>query len=113
MVLDFLGRCKQVLYCDMLPSDSLMESFKKRGDKQITSLEIVSIALGISSFAHLIRGRRLVIWSDNKGAECATRKGALPCVGSAACIVLVFALCRCSQGVRPKCHYTCNLEKIG
>ena len=31
---------------------------------------------GISSFAHEIRGRNLVVWSDNTAAEATTRKGA-------------------------------------
>ena len=30
---------------------------------------------GISSFAHLIEGRNVVIWSDNTAAEASTRKG--------------------------------------
>jgi len=34
-------------FCDMAPSDELMKSFKRRGDNQIMSLEILSIALGI------------------------------------------------------------------
>ena len=34
-------------FCDMAPSDELMNSFKRRGDNQIMSLEILSIALGI------------------------------------------------------------------
>ena len=84
-----------VSYCDMQPSKKIMCSFKKRGDNQITSLEILSIALGeykyefthavihaliacvtgISSFAKELEGRDLVIWSDNSGAESATRRG--------------------------------------
>ena len=83
----------------MMPCESLMSSFKQRGDKQITSLEIVSIALGISSFAHLIRGRRVVIWSDNKGAEGATRKGALHVAESVACVIGSAYWDRCSQRV--------------
>ena len=47
----------------------------RRGDNQITSLEILSIALGISTFAKEIEGRNLIIWSNNTGAESATRKG--------------------------------------
>ena len=40
------GRDGMVSYCDMQPSEKIMCSFKKRGDNQITSLEILSIALG-------------------------------------------------------------------
>ena len=32
---------------------------------------------GLSTFADQIRGRKLVIWSDNKGAELSTKKGQL------------------------------------
>jgi hypothetical protein len=34
-------------YCDMEPPAELMESFMVRGDNQIMSLEILSIALGV------------------------------------------------------------------
>jgi hypothetical protein len=62
-------------YCDMEPPACVMEFFQKRGDKQITSLEILSIALGISTFGDLISNRRLIVFSDNKGAEHSTQKG--------------------------------------
>ena len=32
---------------------------------------------GVSTFAEHIRGRNVVVWSDNKGAEAAARKGRL------------------------------------
>ena len=52
-----------------------MQFFHKRSDGQITSLEILAIALGVSTFANSIAGRRLIVFSDNKGAEIATQKG--------------------------------------
>lgn len=64
-------------YCDMEPPADLMSFFKRRGDKQITSLEILAIALGISTFGHMIANRRLIVFSDNKGAERSTQKGML------------------------------------
>ena len=64
-----------ILFCDAPPSDELMGSFFRSGDKHIMSLELASIALGISTFADEIRGRSLIVWSDNKGAEGATKKG--------------------------------------
>ena len=84
----------QVFYCDAPPPEGVMACFKAREDGQIMGLEILSIALGmfryvhrmvgcvyavvpgISSFADLIRGRNVVIWSDNTGAEAVTRSGA-------------------------------------
>jgi hypothetical protein len=52
-----------------------MECFQKRKDAQICGLEMLAIALGLSSFAEELRGRNVVIFSDNKGAEAAARKG--------------------------------------
>ena len=39
-------------------------------------LELLSIALGLSVFEKQLRGRKVVIHSDNSGAECCTRNGA-------------------------------------
>ena len=38
-------------------------------------LEMLSIALGLSVFEKEIQRRRIVIHSDNRGAECCIRKG--------------------------------------
>lgn len=59
----------------MEPPASLMKFFYKRGDRQITSLEILAIAFGISTFSHIIANNRLIMFSDNKGAENSTQKG--------------------------------------
>ena len=92
----------------MEPDKSLMSSFKKRGDNQITSLEILSIALGelsynmsffliehsvfagLSTFAEELQSRDVVIWSDNSGAESATRRGK-----------------HCECGIINLCSYVC------
>ena len=86
-------RDEKVLFCDMEPPSSLMDTFLSRGDKQIMTLEVLSIALGlfglivrvvwgsellgpgVSSFAADLQGRDIVIWSDNTAAEAATRRG--------------------------------------
>ena len=44
------------------------------------ALELLSIALGLSSFEPWVRGRRVMIWSDNTGAESATKRGSARCV---------------------------------
>ena len=41
------------------------------------TLELWSICLGLNTYIEELRGTNLVIWSDNSGAEVATRKGAL------------------------------------
>ena len=43
--------------------------------RQITTLEILAISVGLSTFQKLLRGRKVVVWSDNRGAEGASRKG--------------------------------------
>ena len=95
-----LIRCAAVLfidgkfhYTDGIPSQSIMDQFIARNDRlgfveslcrvvcmvcmarQITTLEILSISIGLSTFQSELRGRKVVVWSDNKGAECASRKG--------------------------------------
>ena len=70
-----LFRDGQRRFCDMQPDEKQLGFFKKRGDNQIMSLELLSIALGVSTWADLLEGRDLVIWSDNSGAEAATRSG--------------------------------------
>ena len=58
--------------CDMAPPESLIQSWATRKDSQIMGLEILSIALGLSSFNDMLRNRDVIIWSDNTGAEHAT-----------------------------------------
>ena len=47
----------------------------RREDNQIMGLELLAVALGLSSFSELVQGRHVVIHSDNAGAEWAIRKG--------------------------------------
>ena len=51
------------------PPEYLLEKFKRRRDNQIMGLELLSISLGLSTFDELIRGRNVVIHSDNTGSE--------------------------------------------
>ena len=53
-----------------------IEAFQPREDNQIMGLEMLSIALGLCSFEHLLGRRRVVIWSDNTGAQAAAGSGA-------------------------------------
>ena len=77
------GRCaavlftgEQILYTDGLPAPEIMEKFSKRSDNQITTLEVLAIAIGLSTFGDLLANRRVIIFSDNKGAEGSVRNGA-------------------------------------
>lgn len=66
------GKC---LYTDGVPRQQIMDQFLARRDRQITTLEILAISIGLSTFASELRSRKVVVWSDNTGAEAASRKG--------------------------------------
>ena len=70
------ARCAAVLfidgdvhYTDGEPSEEVMSRFRARGDRQITSLEMLAISVGLSTFEAELSGRKIVLWSDNTGAE--------------------------------------------
>ena len=56
-------------YCDCEPPAEAMAHFRERRDGQIMGLELLALALALSSFKQMIAGRRIVLWSDNVGAE--------------------------------------------
>ena len=56
-------------YCDCEPPAEAMALFRERRDEQIMGLELLALALALSSFKQMIAGRRIVLWSDNVGAE--------------------------------------------
>ena len=58
----------RVLYSDCPPPPSILAAFSARADRQIMGLELLSIALGMSTFQEECRDRCVVIHSDNKGA---------------------------------------------
>ena len=63
------------LYTALCPTEQMLQLFKRRGDNQIMGLELLSISLGLCTFEKQLRGRRVVIHSDNTGSEVALRKG--------------------------------------
>ena len=65
----------QQFFSDCAPTQEMLDCLVRRNDKQIMSLEMYAILVGIATFCHLIKGRRVVVWSDNTGAEHATRRG--------------------------------------
>ena len=69
-------RCAAVLcvdgilhYTDGAPSARVLSRLQERADGQIMSLEILAIAVGLSTFAKELCGRSVVVYSDNRGAE--------------------------------------------
>ena len=76
------ARCAAVLMKDGMisytaspPRQDWMRQLARRGDNQILSLEILAIMVALSTFGDDLSGRNVVLYSDNVGAECATRKG--------------------------------------
>ena len=51
------------------PPTELVDRFRHRRDNQIMGLELLSISLGLCTFAHLVRGRKVIVHSDNTGSE--------------------------------------------
>ena len=60
------GKCR---YTDGQPSQKYRALLDKRQDNQIMSLEIMAVALGLSTFSEVLKGRKVVVYSDNTGAE--------------------------------------------
>ena len=59
----------QCLYTHLKPAPEMLQRFKSRRDNQIMGLELLSISLGLSTFQDQLRGRKVVIHSDNSGSE--------------------------------------------
>jgi len=90
-------------YTDGPPAAKLMESFQKRCDNQITTLEILAISVGLSTFCDKLSGRKVVIFGDNTGAEASVRKGASRAWDQCQLIheiwtLVLYQLCLCSFG---------------
>jgi len=56
-------------YTHMAPPSEVLERFRRRRDKQIMGLELLAISLGLSTWREKLKGRKVVIHSDNKGSE--------------------------------------------
>ena len=63
----FLGN--EAMFTDGAPSAAVMSRFKERRDNQITSLEMLAISIGLSTFAAELQNRTVIVYSDNRGAE--------------------------------------------
>ena len=60
---------------DWEPPPEVLQFFEERQDGQIMGLELLAIALGLSTFSEIFKGRRVWLWSDNTGSEYGTKKG--------------------------------------
>ena len=58
-----------VLWTHMGVETQVLQTFRQRADNQIMGLELMAISLGLCTFEFWLRGRRVVIHSDNTGSE--------------------------------------------
>ena len=84
------GHC---LYTDGQPSAGMMSSFEDRADNQIMTLEILAISVGLSTFADELRGRKVLVFSDNTGAEAASKRGSAKCLDHCRLIHEIWSHC--------------------
>ena len=70
-----LRTAQGVVYTDWEPSAQCISAFYRREDSQIMGLEILSVALGLCAFGELLRGKHVMVFSDNTGAEAAIKSG--------------------------------------
>ena len=82
-----------VLFCDgnclwthCAAPPAVVKHFYSRKDNQIMGLELLAIALGLSTFVNYLRGRKVIVHSDNTGSEvrliCFSRIFVMGCVRS-------------------------------
>ena len=60
------GECH---WTHMEVSEKLRGMFVNRADNQIMGLELLGVSVGLSTFASVLRGRKVVVHCDNRGAE--------------------------------------------
>ena len=65
----------QIFYTDCKPPAVMMKVLENRADQQIMGLELFAIALGLSTFGHLLQSKKVIVWSDNAGSQHSTAKG--------------------------------------
>jgi hypothetical protein len=65
---------EQRFFTDWAPDDLTLSQFQHRGDGQITSLELLAVALGLATFSDLFKGKLVRVWVDNTGCEHMTRR---------------------------------------
>ena len=66
-------------YTDWAPDHCIMSAFQHREDNQIMGLELLGIAVGLCTFAPLLKGRSVRAYCDNMGGEHAMAAGAARC----------------------------------
>ena len=67
--------------------------FLPRDDAQIMALELLAILMGLHTFAPLLQGRTLGIWTDNEGARGSMSAGGARCADHNEIVHRVWGLC--------------------
>ena len=70
-----LMRDDPIYFADWEPPRCLPSWFKQRADGMIMSLELLAIPFGLCTFDHLLRRRKVGVWSDTVGADTVTSRG--------------------------------------
>ena len=66
----------QVWYTDARPPKAAMRMFLERQDEQIMGLELLAVAMALHTFAGMLKGTTVRVWTDNASAWGALAKGA-------------------------------------
>jgi hypothetical protein len=60
----------------MAPPQAVIDTFVKRSDSQIMALELLAVAVGLSTFGEMLCGYNVRVWTDNVSGKGALRSGA-------------------------------------
>ena len=93
-------------YADCEPPAAITRRWSERNDQQIMGLELLSIALALSSFEWLCKSRKVVIYSDNTGAECCFRNAAAKHMDHAQLVNAMWTHAAI-------CHMHLRIERVG
>jgi len=97
---------KKIRYTDWQPWRSALAAFASRKDDQIMGLELMSILIGLCTFAPLLAGTTVRVWSDNTGGENALRAGSAKCEDHNLIIHAIWLMCA-------KCGCGAWVERVG
>ena len=68
-----------LFFTHMAVPESYYSQLLERGDNQIVVLEALAVWLGIQTFRHLLRGRTVSLFEDNRGVLFSFLKGSSRC----------------------------------
>jgi len=72
------GGCGVIAYACFLPR-AVLAALQSRNDEQIMAQELIAILVALYTFPDAFAGKRLRIWTDNVGGECALKASRAKC----------------------------------